>query len=104
MKLSIDLEKENPEVLTSIVEIIQQKIRDTEKASIDNEHWSKEDRIVMAIIDYLKTKIGNTIPTEDIFEESKKLGLDERKVSTTVDTLKKMGKIIEPREGFLQKI
>jgi len=59
---------------------------------------------VKEIISDLESKLGKTIPIDDVIEEAKLKGLDEEKVEETLEKLKRVGEIFEPRRGFISKI
>ena len=60
--------------------------------------------IVKDIIGELETKLGKTIPIEDVVAEAKNRGLDEDKVEESLERLKRSGDVYEPRRGFLSRI
>jgi len=60
--------------------------------------------ILKDIIGELETKLGKTIPIEDVIAEAKDRGLDEDKVEEAMERLKRAGDIFEPRRGFVSKI
>ncbi|MBI2650428.1 minichromosome maintenance protein MCM, partial [Candidatus Woesearchaeota archaeon] len=60
--------------------------------------------ILKDIITELETKLGKTIPIEDVVAEAKNRGLDEDKVEEAMERLKRAGDIFEPRRGFVSKI
>lgn len=60
--------------------------------------------IIKEIINELESKIGKTIPIDDVIEESKGRGITEEKVEEVLERLKRVGEIFEPRRGFLSKI
>jgi len=60
--------------------------------------------VVKEIISNLESKIGKTIPIEDIIEEAKEKGIAEEKVEEVLEKLKRIGEVFEPRRGFLSKI
>ena len=60
--------------------------------------------VVKEIINELESKLGKTIPIDDIVEESKLRGIDEEKVEEVIEKLKRVGEVFEPRRGFLSKI
>ncbi|MBL7055534.1 minichromosome maintenance protein MCM [Candidatus Woesearchaeota archaeon] len=59
---------------------------------------------IKEIISELENKIGKTIPMDDIVEEAKMKGISEDKVEETLEKMKRVGEIFEPRRGFIQKI
>jgi len=60
--------------------------------------------IVKEIINDLESKVGKTIPLDDIIEESKNQGITEEKVEEVLEKLKRVGEIFEPRRNFVQKL
>jgi replicative DNA helicase Mcm len=60
--------------------------------------------VIKDIINDLETKIGKTIPIEDITEEAKNKGVESEKVDEVIEKLKRAGDIFEPRHGFVSKI
>lgn len=60
--------------------------------------------IVKEIINDLESKMGKTIPLDDIIEESKNKGITEEKVEEVLEKLKRVGEIFEPRRNFVQKL
>ena len=59
---------------------------------------------IKEIISDLESKVGKTIPIDDIIEEAKDKGIAEEKVEEVLEKLKRVGEIYEPRNGFLSKI
>ena len=60
--------------------------------------------VLKDIISELETKLGKTIPIEDVVSEAKNRGLDENKVEEAMERLKRSGDIFEPRRGFVSRI
>lgn len=60
--------------------------------------------ILKDIIGELETKLGKSIPIEEVVAEAKNRGLDEDKVEEALERLKRSGDIYEPRRGFVSKI
>ncbi|MBN4049128.1 minichromosome maintenance protein MCM [archaeon AH-315-M20] len=60
--------------------------------------------IVKEIITELESKLGKTIPIDDIIEEAKSKDITEEKVEEAIEKLKRVGEIFEPRMGFISKI
>jgi len=60
--------------------------------------------ILKDIISELETKLGKSIPIEELVAEAKNRGLDEDKVEEALERLKRSGDIFEPRRGHLSKI
>jgi len=59
---------------------------------------------IKEIINALESKLGKTIPIDDIIEEGKIKGITEEKIEETLEKLKREGEVFEPRRGFLSKI
>ena len=59
---------------------------------------------VKEIINELESKIGKTIPIDDVVALAKEKGIAEDKVEETLDKLKRTGDLFEPRHGFVSKI
>ena len=60
--------------------------------------------ILKEIIGELETKLGKTIPINDVVAEAKNRGLDEDKVEEALERLKRSGDVFEPRRGFVSRI
>ena len=60
--------------------------------------------VVKEIINDLESKVGKTIPIDDIIEEAKSRDIAEEKVEEVLEKLKRVGEVFEPRRGFLSKI
>ena len=60
--------------------------------------------IVKDIITEIESKLGKTIPIDDVIAEAKNRGLDEAKVDEALERLKRSGDIYEPRRGFVSRI
>ncbi|MFH0867791.1 MAG: minichromosome maintenance protein MCM [Candidatus Woesearchaeota archaeon] len=60
--------------------------------------------LVKEIINDLESKVGKTIPIDDIIEESKEKGIAEEKVEEVLEKLKRVGEVFEPRRGFISRI
>ena len=60
--------------------------------------------VLKDIITELETKLGKTIPIDDVVAEAKNRGLDEDKVEEALERLKRSGDVYEPRRGFVSKI
>ena len=67
---------------------------------------SQRNKIVMIkeIIATLETKLGKTIPVEDIIKIASEKGLGESEIEDVLQKLKKAGDIFEPRNGFISRI
>ena len=59
---------------------------------------------IKEIINDLESRLGKTIPIDDIIAESKNKGVDAEKVEEVLEKLKRIGEIFEPRRGFISKI
>jgi replicative DNA helicase Mcm len=71
---------------------------DTPSSQRNNIHLIKKT------INDLESKVGKTIPLEDIEEIAKEKGLSDDEISEVIDKLKRSGDIFEPKRGFIQKI
>ncbi len=60
--------------------------------------------ILKEIINDLESKVGKTIPIDDVMEEAKNKGIEEEKAEEVLEKLKRVGEVFEPRRGFLSKI
>ncbi|MBI3035163.1 MCM family protein [Candidatus Woesearchaeota archaeon] len=60
--------------------------------------------VLKDIITELESKLGKTIPIEDVVAEAKNRGLDEDNVEEALERLKRSGDIFEPRRGFVSRI
>lgn len=60
--------------------------------------------VLKEIISELETKLGKTIPIEDVVAEAKNRGLDEDKVEEALERLKRSGDVYEPKRGFIGRI
>lgn len=99
--LLIDMETGNVEELKDALEMIQRRIYLLEQ---ERKEFNIHERILVAVIDDLITKIGKTVPVSDIIDESNRFNLSEKEVSKAMTGLKKKGIIFEVRTGFIQKI
>ncbi|MFH2028055.1 MAG: minichromosome maintenance protein MCM [Nanoarchaeota archaeon] len=59
---------------------------------------------IKEIIAELESKIGKTIPIDDIVSEAKERGIEEDKIEEAIEKLKRSGDIFEPRRGFVSRI
>ncbi|MBW3014905.1 minichromosome maintenance protein MCM [Candidatus Woesearchaeota archaeon] len=59
---------------------------------------------VKEIISELESKLGKTIPIEDIIKEAANKGIAEDDVEETIEKLKRSGDLFEPRRGFVSRI
>jgi len=60
--------------------------------------------VVKEIINELESKIGKTIPIDDVVVSAKEKGVSEDKVEEVIEKLKRTGDLFEPRSGFVSKI
>ena len=60
--------------------------------------------VLKEIIGELETRLGKSIPIDDVVAEAKNRGLDEDKVEEALERLKRSGDVYEPRRGFVSKI
>jgi replicative DNA helicase Mcm len=60
--------------------------------------------VVKEVISELESKLGKTIPIDDIVDVAKAKGIDEEKVEEVLEKLKRVGEVFEPRRGFISKI
>ena len=60
--------------------------------------------IVKDVITELESKLGKTIPIEEVYAEAKNRGLDEPKIDEALERLKRSGDIYEPRRGHIGKL
>jgi len=60
--------------------------------------------VIKEIIKDLESKLGKTVPLEDIMEEGKNKELSEADVEEIIQKLKRSGDIFEPRRGFISRI
>lgn len=60
--------------------------------------------VIKEIIKDLESKLGKTIPLEDIVEEGKNKELSEADIEEVIQKLKRSGDIFEPRRGFISRI
>ncbi len=59
---------------------------------------------IKEIIADLESKIGRTIPIEDVLKEAAEAGIEDIKVEEVLEKLKRSGDVFEPRRGFIQRI
>lgn len=59
---------------------------------------------VKEIISDLESKIGKTIPIDDIVNQAVAKGISEEKVEEVIEKLKRSGDLFEPKRGFISKI
>ena len=59
---------------------------------------------IKEIMTELESKIGKTIPIDDIITEAREKGIEADKVDEALERLKRTGDIFEPKRGFIQKI
>ncbi len=60
--------------------------------------------IVKDVITELESRLGKTIPIEEVYAEAKNRGLDEPKIDEALERLKRSGDIYEPRRGHIGKL
>ena len=60
--------------------------------------------IIKEIIIELESKVGKTIPIEEVLRLAAEKGIDEDKAEESIEKLKRSGDIFEPKRGFLSKI
>jgi|TARA_Y100000310_G_C20691767_1_gene822747 replicative DNA helicase Mcm len=60
--------------------------------------------VVKEIINDLESKVGKSIPIDDVIEEAKNKGIEEAKAEEVLEKLRRVGEVFEPRRGFLSKI
>lgn len=60
--------------------------------------------ILKETMDDLETRLGKTIPLEELVVEAVKRGIDEDKVEELIESMKRAGDIFEPKRGFIQRI
>ena len=60
--------------------------------------------LLREVIEELESKLGKTIPLEEVVIESVKKGIDEEKLEELIESMKRAGEIFEPKRGFIQKI
>ena len=67
---------------------------------------SQRDKIfhIKEILAELESKLGKTIPMENVVSAATEGGLTESEVEEIIERLKRMGDIYEPRHGFIQKL
>ena len=59
---------------------------------------------VREIIVELESKIGKTIPIDDVVKQASAKGIDEEDVEEAIEKLKRSGDIFEPKRGFISRI
>ncbi len=59
---------------------------------------------VLDVIKELETKLGKSIPIEEVLNEAKLKGVDETHAEEALERLKRSGDVFEPRRGFISKI
>ncbi|MFH0978967.1 MAG: hypothetical protein V1837_06745 [Candidatus Woesearchaeota archaeon] len=103
MKLTIDLEKDNQEDLEIVCELIKKRIPDLTAHAILKDNLTRDERIILAVINNLITKVGLTVPITDIVNDSKSLNFSQKKVNHVIEGLEKKGEICEIKQGFIAK-
>jgi replicative DNA helicase Mcm len=59
---------------------------------------------VKEIIADLESRVGKTIPIEDIIREAGEKGIDSEVVEESIEKLKRSGDLFEPKRGFVARI
>ena len=60
--------------------------------------------VMKDIISELESRVGKSIPIEDVINEAKSRGIDIDKAEEALERLKRSGDVFEPRRGFISKI
>lgn len=60
--------------------------------------------VVKEIINDIISKVGKTIPVEDVIIEASSKGIKEEKVMEIIEKLQRSGDIFEPKKGFISRI
>ncbi|MBI1934912.1 MCM family protein [Candidatus Woesearchaeota archaeon] len=60
--------------------------------------------VLRDIIIELESKLGKSVPMEDVMAEAKSRGLDEDKVEEALERLKRSGDVYEPKRGHVSKL
>ncbi len=60
--------------------------------------------IIKEIVNDLESKVGRTIPLEDLIAAAKEKNVSEEDVEDTLQKLKRSGDLFEPRRGFISKV
>ncbi|HHI04071.1 MAG TPA: minichromosome maintenance protein MCM, partial [Candidatus Woesearchaeota archaeon] len=60
--------------------------------------------LVRELINEIESKVGKTVPVEDILIEASSKNLTEDVVLEVIEKLKRSGDVYEPRKGFISKI
>jgi replicative DNA helicase Mcm len=60
--------------------------------------------VIKEIINEVSSKVGKTIPIEDVLIEASAKGIPEDKVLEVIEKLQRSGDIFEPKKGFISKI
>lgn len=60
--------------------------------------------ILKDIINSLERKHGKLIPIDDLVELAEDRDIDEDKVQTLIEKMRRAGELFEPRRGYLSKI
>lgn len=85
---------------------------DTETGKIDIDRISsgmtatERSKIVVVreIITELESRLGKTIPIDDVVRRASEVGIKEADVEETIEKLKRSGDVFEPRKGFISRI
>ena len=67
-----------------------------EKVDVFDKFWK--------VFDKLESKLGKTIPIEDLVLKCNNVGVLRGKCDDFVSKLKKQGQLFEPKRGFVQKV
>ncbi len=59
---------------------------------------------IKEIISELESKIGKTIPIDDVLAGAREKGIEETQVEEAIEKLKRSGDLFEPRRGFISRI
>ncbi len=113
IRLSDTVERKDAKKACELVEYCLMQVgfdKDTGKIDIDRiatgisastrSHISN----VREIIAELESKIGKTIPIDDIVSEAEARGISAENVEEAIEKLKRSGDLFEPRRGFISKI
>lgn len=85
----------DPETGKFDIDRISSGVTATERGSIS---------VVKEIINEIISKVGKTIPVEDVLIEAASKGVKEEKVMEIIEKLQRSGDIFEPKKGFISKI
>ena len=99
MEIKIDLEKEDFLTLKHVKCLIDNRLMKMGFEDTPTEFVKPLD-----IMDEIESRIGKTIPINDIQSALEKEGYNKKESSSLIDSMKKEGLIFEVRRGFIQKI